>query len=101
MKKQKETSKKKTNFERVDLDLKMMIETHRKLVSGTPVDSTAVNFLSLGGIFNILNQREAVDEVDERTKALEHEDVSNKALLEALENWVLKQNDTIVKLSEK
>ena len=101
MKKQNETSKKKTNFERVDLDLKMMIETHRKLVSGTPVDSTAVNVLLLGGIVNILNQSESVDDVDERTKALGHENVSNKARIEALENWVLSQNDTIVKLSEK
>ena len=46
----------------------------------------------LGGIVNILNQSEAFDDVVERTKALEHENVSNKACIEALENWVLRQN---------
>ena len=100
-KKAKETLPKKRKFEKVELDLNMMIDIHKKLVDGIQIEPITVNALLLSGIINILNQSEAFDELEARSKDLEHQNVTSKARIEALENWVLKQNDVIVELSEK
>ena len=95
MKKKLEASRKKPNFDKVELDLKLMIDTHKKLVEGCKVDSTVVNVLIMGGIVNILSQSEEIDDLEKRLKVLECDDQSNKLKIEYLENWVLKQNDII------
>ena len=100
-KKHEETLPKKRKFEKVELDLNMMIDIHKKLVNGSQIEPKTVNTLLLSGIINILNQSEAFEDLEARSKDLEHQNVTNKARIEALENWVLKQNDAIVELSEK
>ena len=75
-----------------------MIAIHTKLMNGSPIDPDTVNALLLGGIVNILCQSEAFEEADSRIKALEMDNISNKARMEALESWVLEQNDKIVGL---
>ena len=100
-KKHEETFPKKRKFEKVELDLNMMIDIHKKLVNGSQIEPKTVNALLLSGIINILNQSEAFEEIEAISKDLEHQNVTNKARIEALENWVLKQNDAIVDLSEK
>ena len=96
-----EANKKIANFKKVDLDLKLMVETHNKLIQGTQVDPKTVNILVIGGVINILSQSEAIEEIEARVKTLEHEDPTNKAKIEYLENWVLKQNKSIDDLTEK
>ena len=100
-KKTEGASKKKFHLQKIELDLKMMVDTHKKLVNGSQVDTKVVNTLLFGGVVNILHQSEAFEDVEERVKAIEREDVTNKAKIEYLENWVLRQNDTIEKLNEK
>ena len=100
-KKHEETLPKKRKFEKVELDLNMMIDIHKKLVNGSQIEPKTVNTLLLSGIINILNQSEAFEDLEARSKDLEHQNVTNKARIEALENWVLKRNDAIVELSEK
>ena len=68
---------------------------------GCTIDSKTMNILILGGIVNILNQSEVIEEMEEKTKVLEYENVGMKARIEALENWVLKQDVRIVELGEK
>ena len=75
-----------------------MIAIHTKLMNGYPIDPDTVNALLLEGIVNILCQSEAFEEADSRIKALEIDNISNKARMEALESWVLEQNDKIVGL---
>ena len=93
--------KKIFNFEKVDIDLDMMIETHKKLINGSHVESKTMNTLLLGGVVNILHQTEAFEAVEARAKALEQDNVTNKARIEALETWVLKQNHKITELDDK
>ena len=70
-------------------------------MNGSPIDPDTVNALLLGGIVNILCQSEAFEEADSRIKALEIDNISNKARMEALESQVLKQNDKILELNDK
>ena len=101
MNKKNETIKKQSNFEKVQLDFKVMVETHRKLLKGDQVEPKLVNTLLIGGVLNILNQSESMEDLEKIVKALEYKDVSNKAKIEYLENWVVKQNNVIEDLSEK
>ena len=70
-KKHQEASKKKSNFEKVDIDVKRMITIHTQLINGSPIDPDTVNALLLGGIVNILSQSEAFEDAENRIKALE------------------------------
>jgi hypothetical protein len=70
-KKSSENLKKNFNFEKVEIDLEMMIQTHKKLINGSPVDPKTMNTLLLGGIVNIRHQSEAFEVVEARAKALE------------------------------
>jgi len=83
----------KKSFKKVELDLKLLLDTHNKLVNGKTVEPKVVNTLLLGGILNILCQSEQFDEAMDRLKALEVENVQNKFRLESLENWLIKMND--------
>ena len=58
MKKKYEDKRKQRTFNRVELDLKPLIETHNKLVMGYNVEPKVVNILLFGGIANILSQSE-------------------------------------------
>ena len=78
-----------------------MIDIHKKLVNGSQIEPKTVNALLLSGIINILNQSESFEEQEARSKDLEHQNVTTKAKIEALGNWVLKQNDEVVELREK
>ena len=55
----------------------------------------------LGGILNILRQSEEFEEAESRNKALESDNISSKAKMEALESWVIKQNSNILKLTDR
>ena len=99
--KKNEVIRKPSNFKKVELDLKMMHETHKKLVSGCQVDSKVVNTLLLGGVVNILIQSEGIEAIEKRMKAMECEVLTNKTKIEYLENWVISQNDTIEDLRKK
>ena len=78
-----------------------MLETHKKLEKGIRVDPTALNILVLGGIVNILCQSEAVDQIQEKVKILEQDNVTNKVKMEYLETWVINQHDIIEDLNQK
>ena len=86
---------------RVQIDIKRMVEINEKLSQGVKVDPDVVSNLLLNGIINIIDQNESVEEMEERIKQLEHSDITNKARLESLESWVLKQADSINKLNDK
>ena len=78
-----------------------MLETHRKLPKGERFNPEVVSKLLLSGIINILAQHDAIVESELKIKALEHENISNQARIEALENWVLKQDDKLSKVKDK
>ena len=102
--KEKEALKKKVkdkHFEKVALDMKTMVDTHKKLVKGEPVEQKALSELLLGGIINILSQSETVDNILERIEAIEQEKLTNQLRIEALENWVIKLDHQIKEVSEK
>ena len=78
-----------------------MVEINEKLSQGVKVDPDVVSNLLLNGIINIIDQNECLDELEQRIKLLEHSDITNKARIESLESWVLKQGDSINNLDEK
>ena len=96
-----EQSKKKTHFEKVNVDLNLMIASHKKLEQGISVDPGTLNVLMLGGIVNILCQSEALEQMEENVKNLEKENTTNKVKIEYLESWVVKQHDLIEDLNQK
>jgi hypothetical protein len=55
MKKKHERLEKQSSFHKVELDLKLFIDTHSKMVQGKTVEPKIVNNL-LGGIINIFKQ---------------------------------------------
>lgn len=101
MKKKHEGIEKQNSFNKVELDLKLLIDTHSKLVQGKTIEPKIVNTLLLGGIVNILYQSEQFDNAMEKVKVLENENVANKFRLESLENWLLKLNDKFQEANEK
>ena len=101
MKKKYEPVKKQKSFHKVELDLKLLMDTHSQLVNGKKVETNIVNTLLLGGIVNILCQSEQLDDVFERVKVLETENVQTKFRLESLENWMLKLNEKTQEATEK
>ena len=86
---------------RVTIDMKKMVEINEKLSQGVKVDPDVVSNLLLNGIINIIDQNECLDELEQRIKLLEHSDITNKARIESLESWILKQADSINNLDEK
>ena len=79
----------KNTLKPVQVDLKQMIEVHEQLSSGVKTDP------HLGGIINITSQHDAIKEVEVRIKQLEREEISTKTRIEAVENWVLSQSESI------
>ena len=58
--------KKQEHYDTVILYMKTMVDTHNKLVKSEKVDQQLISELLLGGIINILNQSEAVDNIIKR-----------------------------------
>ena len=57
-----------------------------------------MNNLVLARVINILAQHDTIVKAETRISLLEHENVSDKARIESLENWVLKQDEQIKEL---
>ena len=87
--------------QRVALDMKQMVDMHKKLTTGIKIDPQDVSVLLLGGVINILSQHDALESLEERIKSLEHNNITNKTRIESLENWVVSQSDLINMLDEK
>jgi hypothetical protein len=98
--KHRKINEKKT-LQKVKVDLKQMIDIHSKLSKGDKIDQQTISVLILGGIINITSQHDAIEELEVRIKHLEHEKITTNTRMEALENWVLKQNDLIEDLDAK
>ena len=73
----------------------------KKLKEGVNIDPKDISALLLGGVINILNQHDALDKLEECIKAHDHKNITNTLRIEALENWVMKQHDTIEILNVK
>ena len=72
--------------QRVGLDMKHMVDVHKKLTTGIKIDPQDVSVLLLGGVINILSQHDALESLEERIKSLEHNNITNKTRIESLEN---------------
>ena len=90
---------KNSKVKNVDIDFKHMLESHQKLSKWERVNPEVVSNLLLSGI--ILAQHDAIVEAELKMKTLEHENISNQARIEVLENWVLKQDDQLNKVHDK
>jgi hypothetical protein len=64
-----------------------MIKLHEELSRGEVSDPDSAHGLNLGGIINILIEQGAIEERDEKLKALEEENKTTNARLESLESW--------------
>ena len=60
-----------------------------------------MNNLVLAGVINILAQHDTIVEAETRISLLEHEKVSDQARIEALKNWVLKQDEQVKELESR
>ena len=83
----------KKKFENVKVDLNLMIDIQKKLLTGVPVDQQVVSSLLLGGIVNILNKHEVIDALEDEVESLKIDNQTNKARIESIENWLLKQDE--------
>ena len=88
-------------MKRVELDLKQMMDINGKLARVEKVDTQVVSNLLLSGVINVIEQHDHIEELEEQIKLLEHSDTTSKMRLESLENWVLRQGDSIINLDEK
>ena len=75
--------------------MKLLKDTHEKLVSGSPFEPNIVNILLLCGIRNVLCQSEEFEEALERVKVLEIQNTKVKLRLESLETWFIKLNKKV------
>ena len=78
-----------------------MLKTHENLLNGAQVDPNDVSSLLLAGIIKIINQHDALANLEEKVKNAESENVSNKLRIESLENWVTRQEDSFKVLEKK
>ena len=92
---------KKEAPKRVDVDFELMVQTHDQLLRGIPVDTGVVSNLLLGGVINILNQHDTIEEMDRRIKAVESSNLTDKLRIEFFEDWTMKQSENIINLDEK
>ena len=75
-----------------------MIDIHKKLLTVVPVDQQVVSSLLLGGIVNILNKHEVIDALEDEVESLKIDNQTNKARIESIENWLLKQDENLKEL---
>ena len=76
----------------VSVDMKLMLETHEKLSKGAAIDPKVVSGLLLSGVINILIQHDTIEN-------LEIESRTTKIRLDMLENWIIKQDETLKELT--
>ena len=91
----------KKSVKTVQVDMKKMIDIHEKLSKGVNIDSKDVNVLVLGGIINIISQHDSLQDLEDRIRIVEHNDVTNRTRIESLDNWVGRQGEAIEELNEK
>ena len=72
LKKKHEAVERQRTFSRVEIDFRLLKDTHEKLINGNKVDANIVNILLLGGINNILSQSEVFDDTFERQSTREN-----------------------------
>ena len=72
LKKKHEAVERQRTFGRVEIDFRLLKDTHEKLINGNKVDANIVNILLLGGINNILSQSEVFDDTFERQSTREN-----------------------------
>ena len=101
LKKHNELVNKKAKLVDIQVDLNELVETHKKLSTGTPIDQKILSSLILAGIVNILNQHDTVAALEERVNMNAIENVTRNVRVESLENWVTKQEQTIILLEER
>ena len=92
---------KKSNIKEVYVDLECMIRMHERLLKGEQVDQKDVSSLLLSGIIKILMQHDLINTLEVKAEEIEHENRTNKLRLESLEDWVMKQNESIKDLDNK
>ena len=78
-----------------------MIKTHESIARGVPIDHNVVSNLLLGGVINILQQHDTIEDMEKRIEAIEKTNLTDKLRIESLENWSLKQADNLELLSKK
>ena len=101
LKKHNTLLRKKPSVSNVQVDLKAMVDVHEKLANGAPIDQKMVSRLLLAGVINILNQHDIIVDLEKRLTTNDIENVTMKVRVESLENWVLKQEETVKNLEEK
>ena len=97
----KDQTNKQKSVPKIEVDLKQMIDVHGKLSKGANIDPSVVSGLLLAGVINILGQHDELEQLEERIKALECNNLTNRNRIEALENWVVKQDELITVLDGK
>ena len=97
----KQKNQSKILMKKVDLDYMEMVKMHDKLSKSEVNNPDLVNGLILGGIINILVQHDAIEELEDKMKALDEENYINKARIESLETWNSKQSEEIQKLANQ
>ena len=88
-KKKYDKIKKKCVIEKVEVDLKDMINTHKKLSKGEKVDNQIVSNLLLGGVINIIAQHDTIEEVEKRLQEVEYKNITNQTRIEPFKIWCL------------
>ena len=101
LKKQNDLVSKKPTLANIQVDLKVLVDVHKKLSNGTPISQERVSSLMLAGIINMLNQHDTIAALEERVQANDIENVTRNVRVESLENWVMKQEEAIKHLKEK
>ena len=85
LKKQKDLVGKKPKLDNIQVDFKELVDVHKKLSNGTPINQELVSSLMLAGIINILNQHDTIAALEERVEANETENVTRNIRVESLE----------------
>ena len=62
-----------------------MIDIHRKLADGIPVDQQVMIGLLLAGIVNILNQHDMIEALEKRVESIKIENKTNNTRIESIE----------------
>ena len=86
---------------KVEIDVELMVNTHNKIARGINVDQEVVSNLLLGGVINILQQHDAIEEMNERITSVEQVTLTDKLRIELLETWVQKQAEELKDIGEK
>ena len=73
-----EALRKKPNLKKVEIYIKLMLVTHQKLLQGVRVDPVTLNVLVLGGVLNILCESEVMEQIHEKVKIMEQENITNR-----------------------